>query len=147
MLFASLALDLDFTYVLVLALLLLPLIILNTLVFSPFMKLFAERHERLEGAIKRANERLDEAEVKAKLFEEKIQVATARGIEVRNKIRGDAQKDMNARIEAERTKVQAKTDAAVAEIRQAKESALKDVDGEARRLAESTASKLLGRGI
>ncbi|MFO0728836.1 MAG: ATP synthase F0 subunit B [Myxococcota bacterium] len=147
MLFASLALDLDFTYVLVLALLLLPLIILNTLVFSPFMKLFSERHERLEGAIKRANERLLEAEEKAKLFEEKIQVATARGVEVRNTIRAAAQKDMNARVEAERQKLQVKVDAAVKDIRAAKELALKDVDVESRRLAESTASKLLGRGI
>lgn len=147
MLLASLALDLDITYILVLALLLLPLLVLNTFVFGPFMKLFEQRHERLQGALERAGKRLEEAERKALSFEEKIQVASARGLEVRNKIRAQAQSEMNARVDAEKQRMAARLDAALVEIAAARTAALTQVDADARRLAEMTAAKLLGRGI
>ena len=89
MLFGSIQLDLDFSYILVLALLLVPFVILNSLVFGPFMKMLSERHERLEGALEKANRRLDEAEDKARAFDEKIQAATQKGVEIRNQIRAE----------------------------------------------------------
>ena len=48
------SLDLDVTYIIVLALFLVPVVFLNGIVFKPFMALFEERHERLEGAVERA---------------------------------------------------------------------------------------------
>lgn len=145
--FASLTLDLDITYILVLALLLVPLVILNGLVFKPFLKLFEQRHEQLQGALERANEKLENAEEKAKAFEAKIQVATARGLDARNAIRAEAQKQMNARIEEERQRLAKKLEGALGEIDTAKRAARDQVTAESAVLAEVTAAKLLGRRI
>jgi F0F1-type ATP synthase membrane subunit b/b' len=142
-----LALDLDVTYLFVLALFLVPLVVLNSLVFGPFLKLFAERHEQLEGALIRAENMLAEAEHRAKTFEEKIQIATVKGIEARNKLRTIASKEMNDRLEAERVKVGKKVEEALAELKHKRLEALADAHVEATRLAEMTAQKLLGRGF
>lgn len=140
-----LSLDLDVTYLFVLALFLVPLLILNGLLFGPFLKLFAERHEQLEGAVNRAEGMLAEAEHRAKAFEEKIQIATVKGIDARNRIRAEATKEMNARIEAERAKIAANTESSLIELRTTRRAALADAHVEATRLAELAAQKLLGR--
>jgi F-type H+-transporting ATPase subunit b len=142
-----LALDLDVTYLIVLALFLVPLLILNGLLFGPFLKLFEERHEALQGALTRAEAMLIEAEERAKAFEQKIQVATQRGIDARNQIRLQATADMNQLIEKERKKLAEKLEAAFVELRHKRMEALADAHVEAQRLAELTASKLLGRGV
>lgn len=146
-LLSALTLDLDITFILVLALLLVPLAILNGLVFGPFMKLFAERHEKLEGALERARAQIDVAEEKGRIFEGKMKEAAARGLEVRNRIRNETQAQMNARIEAEKKTLATKLAAAQVEIRAARAEALAKVENDARRLAEATAAKLLGRAI
>jgi len=145
--FSGLTLDVDATYVVVLALLLIPFVILNGLVFKPFLAVFDERHERVEGALARADKKIEEAEAKAKAFEAKIKTATQKGIEARSAIRGAAQAAVNARVEGERGKLDRKVEAALAEIDATQGAALASVDAEARRLAEVTAAKLLGRGI
>lgn len=142
-----LELDLDVTYLLVLALFLLPLLILNGLIFAPFLKLFAERHDRLEGALLRAEDMLSRSEARAKSFEEKIQVATARGMDARNKIRAEAAAEMNVRIEAEKVKIAERVEHALSELKTKRLEALADATVEATRLAELTAAKLLGRGV
>jgi len=146
-LFSALTLDLDITFILVLALLLLPLLILNGLVFGPFMKLFAERHEKLQGALERAKAQLDDAEEKGRAFEAKMKEAAARGTEVRNQIRNDTQREMTSRIEAEKGRLAGKLEVAQGEVRQARAEAMSKVDQDAKRLAEATAAKLLGRAI
>jgi len=140
-------LDLDITYVLVLALFLAPLAILNGLVYGPFLKLFAERHERLEGAVVRAEGMLKRAEEQARAFEEKIKSATQRGIDSRDRIRAQAAAEMNARLETERQAVAKKLEVALAELEKKRREALADVHVEAERIAEMTATKLLGRNL
>jgi F0F1-type ATP synthase membrane subunit b/b' len=144
---AVLSLDLDVTYLVVLALFLVPLLILNGLLFGPFLKLFEERHEQLEGALTRAEAMISEAEERATAFEKKIQIATQRGIEARNKIRGDAAQSMNARIEAERAKLAKRLESTLDELKHKRLEALADAHVEAAKLAEVTAAKLLGRAI
>lgn len=141
------SLDINITYILVLALFLVPVLILNGILFRPFLRLFEERHEQLEGAVKRAEEMLDQAEERAKTFESKIQVATQKGIDARNEIRASATAEMNARIEAERKKLAEKLDAALADLEKKRREAMAEVTVEAEKIAHATASKLLGRGI
>lgn len=141
------SLDLDITFIVVLALLLLPMAILNGIVFKPFLKLFEARHERLEGAIERAEGMLGEAEARAKTFEDKIKVATARGIEARNGIRAQATAEMNARLDAEKQKLAAKLDVALGELEKKRREALADMHVQAEQIAELTAAKLLGRSL
>ena len=141
------SLDINVTYILVLALFLVPVLLLNGIVFRPFLKLFEERHEQLEGAVKRAEEMLDQAEDRARTFESKIQVATQKGIEARNRIRALAATDMNARLEQERQSLAKRTEQALAELDKKRREALADVMVEAERIAHETASKLLGRGV
>jgi F-type H+-transporting ATPase subunit b len=142
-----LSLDLDVTYLIVLALLLVPTVILNNLAFGPFLRLFAERHEQLEGALVRAHELLTDAEHRAKAFEERISVATSKGIDARNRLRALATTEMNAVLEQERGKIAKKVEAALDELKHKRREALADAHVEATRLAEMTAQKLLGRGF
>jgi len=141
------ALDLDITYILVLALFLVPLVLLNGIVFRPFMELFAERHERLEGAVDRAEDMLEEAQAEADTFDARIKAATSQGIEARNKIRSETSAATNARVDEEKGKIAKKLEAAMAELDKKRREALADVHVEAEKIAESTASKLLGRSI
>lgn len=147
MFFSGLTLDLDATYLVVLGLVLIPFVILNGLVFRPFLKMFEERHERVEGALARAEDKLEEAEDKAKAFEQKISVATQKGVDKRNELRTTAQKAMADRLETAKTEATSKVEAAVTEIRASRATAMSAVETEARKLAEATAAKLLGRGI
>ncbi len=147
MFFSGLTLDLDATYLVVLGLVLIPFVILNGLVFRPFLKMFEERHERVEGALARAEDKLEEAEDKAKAFEQKISVATQKGVDKRNELRATAQKAMADRLEAAKAEATTKVEAAVTEIRASRATAMAAVETEARKLAEATAAKLLGRGI
>lgn len=141
------SLDLDITYILVLGLLLLPLLILNGIVFKPFMALFAERHERLEGAVDRAEDMLEEAESEAKTFDERIKAATSKGVETRNQIRAETSKIMGERLDEEKGKLQQKLEVALGELEKMRRVALADVHVEAESIAEATAAKLLGRSI
>lgn len=142
-----LSIDLDVSYLVVLALFLIPLIVLNGLLFGPFLKLFEERHEQLQGALARAEAMLNEAEGRAKAFEHKIQVATQRGIEARNRIRAEAAREMSARIEAERVKLAQRLEQELETLKKKRREALADVHVEAARLAELAASRLLGRQV
>lgn len=147
MLLAGLTLDLDITYILVLALILIPLLVLNSFVFGPFMKLFEQRHEQLTGALARASKQLDEAEEKAKAFEEKIAAAATRGTELRSKIRADAQRDMSSKVDAERRRMAGVLAGEIEKLTATRNTALQAVQADASRLAELTATKLLGRGV
>lgn len=141
------SLDLDITYILVLALFLVPLLVLNGIVFRPFMALFAERHERLEGAVDRAEDMLEEAHAEAKTFDERIKAAAAQGLEVRGKIRSETSEAMNQRLDEEKGKIHAKLEEALALLDKKRREALADVHVEAENIAEATAAKLLGRSI
>lgn len=141
------ALDLDITYILVLALFLVPLLLLNGIVFKPFMELFAERHERLEGAVDRAEDMLEEAQAEANTFDERIKAATAQGIEKRNEIRAATADKTSARLEEKKAEITSKLEAAMADLEKKRREALADVHVEAEKIAEATASKLLGRSI
>lgn len=141
------SLDLNVTYVLVLALFLVPLVFLNALVFGPFLKLFEERHERLEGAVERAEAMLERAEEQARTFADRIKVATAKGLEARNEIRAAAQTKMNARLEAEKAKLHEKLGAAMKDLEGKRTAAMADIDQRAQQIAEVTAAKLLGRSL
>jgi len=138
-------LDLDITYILVIALFLVPLLILNFVVFRPFLRVFEERHDRLEGAIERADQMLVEAEKQAESFREQIRAASIQGEERRNAIRQETRERMNARIEEEKKKLGEKLSAALSELESKRDDALSRLDAEADRLAESTARKILGR--
>ncbi len=141
----AMQLDLDITYIVVLALFLAPLLLLNALVFRPFLELFEARHDRLEGALERADQMLAEAEREAQAFSEQIRAATQKGLERRNAIRQEATDSMNRRIEEERQALQKKLDEAVADIQTKRDAAMAQVQQTAESFAETTASKLLGR--
>ncbi len=141
------SLDINFTYILVLSLFLVPVLLLNGIIFRPFLKLFEERHEQLEGAVKRAEQMLDQAEERASTFQSKIQVATQRGIEARNALRTQAAREMSARLEKARLELAKKTETALHELEKTRREALADVMVEAERIAHATASKMLGRGV
>ena len=145
-LFSGLTLDLDPTILIVLAILLVPFIVLNGLVFRPFIKVFDERHERVEGALQRAGLKIEEAEAKAAAFEEKMQIATRKGMEARDTIRTAANEVVNGRIAEEKEKLAGRVEDELTAVQKAREDALAAVQVEATRLAEMTASKLLGRG-
>ena len=141
------SLDANVTYVFVLALFAVTAVFLNALVFKPFLQLFEERHERLEGSVKRAEAMLERAEEQAKTFADRMKVATAKGLEARNEIRSKAQAEMNGRLEQERTQLADKLAAAMKDLEQKRTEALGDIEAQAQQIAEMTAAKLLGRSL
>ena len=147
MIFAGLTLDVDVTALVALALLIFPFVILNGLVFKPFIALFEERHDRIEGAVERADAKLDEAEQKAQQFKTELEAAKRKGLEHRNSVRAAAQAAMSQKIAEEQAVVEERVGEALIEITKAKETAMVTVNTEAHRLADATASKLLGRSV
>ena len=141
------SLDINVTYILVLALFIVPLLVLNFFAFRPFMDLFEARYAKLEGALEKANEMLKSADEKAATFNEKIRVATHKGIEARNTVRKQSTDAMNARVESERSRVQASLKAALSELAEKRGQALSAVEKEAHLIAELAANKLLGRSV
>jgi len=143
----AMELDLDITYILVLALFLVPVLLLNALVFRPFLRLFEERHDKLEGAVERAHQMIGEAEERADAFKKQIREASRQGEERRNAIRKEARERMESRIEDEKKLLQEKLSGALADLETKRKDALSKIEVEADRLAEQTASKLLGRSL
>ncbi len=139
------SLDIDITYVLVLILFLIPLLVLNVLVFRPFLELFEKRHTKIHGVVEAAEKQLLEAEKQAKTFEERISIATSKGLETRTQIRAEAQADMNSKIDAERQRVAEKLKTAMNEVESKRREALAEVQVKAEEFAELTANKLLSR--
>ena len=80
-------------------------------------------------------------------FDEKIKVATARGLDVRDQIRSKAQDELNAKMSAEKARLAEKLEGALVELEKKRREALADVTVEAEKIAELTASKLLGRSV
>jgi F-type H+-transporting ATPase subunit b len=145
--FSGLTLDLDVTAFVVVALIILPFLILNGLVFKPFIELFEKRHDRIEGAVERADAKLEEAERKATEFQSQLEATKRKGLQHRNSIRAAAQSAMSQKIALEQVTVEERVSEALLEITRAKDSAMVTVNTEAHRLAEATASKLLGRRV
>lgn len=141
------SLDVNITYFFILVQFIIIAAILNTVVFRPFLALFQERYEAMEGAVERAEGLLDQASKQEAQFAKKIRSATALGIERRNAIRVEAQQKMNARVGEERERLQAKLDTQLAELDSLRKTAMADVHVQAEQLAELTAGKLLKRKI
>jgi len=146
-LFSGLTLDVDVTALIALVLIIIPFLILNGLVFKPFLAIFEERHDRIEGAVERAEAKLEEAEEKAAEFEKQVDAAKRKGMDRRNSVRNAAQAAMTEKVAQEQTVVDERVNGALREIERAKGSAMVTVNTEAKRLAEITASKLLGRSV
>ncbi len=140
-------LDLDITYVFAIALFLVPLLLLNFIVFRPFLAVFEERHDKLEGAIERADAMLAEAEEKAEAFNARIKEASRQGAERRDRSRKEANERMNERLDAERKRLTEKLEGAVAELESARDEAMNSVNVQAKALAEETAARILGRKL
>jgi len=140
-------LDLDITYVFAIALFLVPLLLLNFIVFRPFLAVFEERHDKLEGAVERADAMLAEAEEKAEAFNERIKEASRQGAERRDRSRREATERMNEQLQAERQRLTSKLEGAVAELETAREKAMSTVNEQAKTLAEETAARILGRKV
>ena len=147
MLFSGLTLDVDVTSLIALALLIVPFVILNGLIFKPFLAVFEQRHDRIEGAVERAEAKLEEAEDKATEFEKQVEAAKRKGMDLRNTVRSAAQTAMNERLSQEQAVTDERVADAMAEIKRAEDSAMITVSAESHRLAEITASKLLGRSV
>lgn len=99
----------------------------------------------MEGAIERAEEMLEEAERRAKTFESRIRVAAKEGMEKRSSMRAEAVKAMNARIDENRGQMQTRLEKALEKVENERQQALKELEAQAEQIAESTATKLLGR--
>ncbi len=142
-----LSLDLNITIAFVLALIAIMLVFMNWLVIGPFVKHLEERHEQLDGSIERSEKMLKRAEEQAERFAERIKVATTRGLEARDSIRTKAQAQLAVRIEEQRASLAVALDKAMAQLDEKRKNAMEEIEGQAQELAQTTASKLLGRTL
>lgn len=139
--------DINITYFILLGLFLLVAFLLNKVVFGPFLELFQERYDKMEGAVESAEALLKQAADQEATFRQQIKKATAVGIDARAKIRGEAQQKMSQRIAAEKARQQEVLGKRIAELDALRETAMKKATAEAQALATMTAEKLLGRSI
>lgn len=139
--------DINITYFILLGFFFFVAFMLNRLVFGPFLQLFQERYDKMEGAVENAEALLDQAATQEKTFHEKIKKATAVGIEARSKIRAEAQQKMSQRIAEEKTRQQGVLAERIAELKASQDTALTEAKRQAEALAALTAEKLLGRSL
>jgi F-type H+-transporting ATPase subunit b len=139
--------DIDWTILIQFALFLVMLLVANTLLFQPYLRLRARRAEGIEGARAEAERMTAEAEAKLVEYEAQLAAARSRASDEQRKIRADAnahEREVTgaarasavAAIEEARDRVRAQTEAARAELLPRAEAVGRDM-----------AQRLLGREV
>lgn len=139
--------DLDLTVVVQFVLFLVMLVILNKLLFQPYLRLKDKRQAGIEGARTEADRMVAEADAKLADYEKSLAVARDRASEESRKIRGEAaahEREVTAKARAAAT---AALDTAQATVRSQTEAARAQLLPQADALAKQMASKLLGREV
>lgn len=143
----SVNIDIDLTVLIQLGLFLVLLVLLNKMIFQPFLKSIDLREQRTDKA------RADAAAIKARAeqlsedYRDTIQSARAEAASERQSLRLDGLSDKESQVEAARSEASETLAAAQAQAKSqfdaARAKLLQDVDA----LSEKVAGKVLGRGV
>jgi F-type H+-transporting ATPase subunit b len=139
--------DLDLTVVVQFGLFLVMLLVLNKVLFQPYLRLREKRQAGIEGARAEADRMVAEADAKLADYEKSLGAARDRATEESRKIRGEAaahERDVTGKARAAAT---AALDEATARVRNETDTARGQLLPQADALAKQMATKLLGREV
>lgn len=139
--------DLDLTVVIQFGLFLVMLLVLNKVLFQPYLRLREQRQAGIEGARSEADRMVAEADAKLADYEKSLAAARDRASEESRKIRAEAaahERDVTGKARAQAT---AAMDEATTKVRTETEAARTQLMPQADALARQMASRLLGREV
>jgi F0F1-type ATP synthase membrane subunit b/b' len=141
------ALDLDITYLLVVVLFSAPLLVVNYLIFRPFEGLFERRHDRLEGALARASDKLDSLARQGAEFEQKMRDAAKQGATERTALRKEVSEMVQKEVNASKERTKAQLEKSLRELSDSRASAMESLEHNIEDLARTLSAQLLGRKV
>ncbi|MGE0547981.1 MAG: hypothetical protein AB7O24_24810 [Kofleriaceae bacterium] len=139
--------DLDLTVLIQFALFLILLVITNSLLFQPYLRLRERRRAGIEGAKAEAERMTAQADGRLADYQKQLAVARDRAAEEGRKIRLEAASHERDVTDKARAAAQQATDAAQTKMRAETQAARDQLMPQANVLARSIASKLLGREV
>jgi F-type H+-transporting ATPase subunit b len=139
--------DIDGTVFIQFGIFVILLLVLNRLVFRPYLQVRRERSENIEGARTRAEELDSDADDKIARYEEKVREARKNAASLRAEKRNEGDTRANEILAEARSKSDAKVETARQSIEKSAEAARSALRERADELAKSIATKLLGREV
>jgi F-type H+-transporting ATPase subunit b len=139
--------DIDLTVLVQFGLFLVMLVVLNKLLFQPYLRLREKRQAGIEGARGEAERMVAESEAKLSDYETQLSAARNRASDEARKIRGEAAAHEREVTGKAREAASGALDQATAKVRAETEAARGQLMPQAEVLARQMASKLLGREV
>ena len=139
--------DIDGTVFVQCGLFLLLLIVLNKLVFRPYLALLRERDENIDGARAAATEMNEKSASDLESYEDQVMKARKEAAAVRAEFREEGEKAANEVLAEARNQSEAKLTAAREKIQRSADAARLALRTRADRIAKEIAGKLLGREV
>jgi F-type H+-transporting ATPase subunit b len=121
--------------------------ILNRLFFIPIRKTIEDRHQKIEGAQKEAEEIREASRARLAEFDRRMRDARREGDLQMAQVKNAAINEKNQIVTAKKGEVEKMVSEGRAQIQQRKEEAKKTLEQESRSFAYRIASRILGRPI
>ncbi|WP_232667987.1 F0F1 ATP synthase subunit B [Pseudonocardia sp. TRM90224] len=121
--------------------------VLKRTVFPQFEKIYAERTDKIEGGLKRAEEAQEQAAALKKEYEEQLAGLRAEAARIRDDARAEGQQikaELRAQAEEEAARIRARGEE---QITAAREQAVRQLRGEVGGLSVQLAERLIGRSL
>jgi len=140
-------LDFDATLLVQAAFVLILWAVLKPVLFDPMIKLFAEREQRIEGAMTKAR-RIDDKSAQAKVeYDELMAKARAEGAAEREKLRGEGVRKEGELLAKVRGETQSRVEAARAETQREVDSTRAKLVPHTSAIAKDLVKRVLGREV
>ncbi len=139
--------DLDITILFQLGLFLTVLIILNVVLFKPFLKVLDERHHRIDGAQDRALKLNLKADTDKEVYQARMHDAHLSAQQKRESLHAEGQQEKRRILADTRATVLEELSGARREVGEAEEKALIELEKESALLVHSFVTKVMGREV
>jgi len=120
------------------------MLVLNRVLFRPFLKFLEERHTRIYGTQEEAERLKGKTEGMISRYEEELKEGRLRALEEKLKIREEAKQKAREEVQG---KIQKEIPAAREQIRKETEKALEELKERTEEMAREVAEKILGRSL
>ncbi len=123
------------------------MLLLNQVLFKPFIRLLEERQRRIFGTKEEAEHLRTEAERLMEAYEGELRKRREEAFRAKGSLRDEAKKEANSLIEKVQEEAQRELAKAKERIGREAEEALRELKGRADILAKEMAQKVLGRPL
>jgi F-type H+-transporting ATPase subunit b len=137
--------DLDVTFPILIGIFFVVLILLTTLIFNPLFAVIDERRKAVEGAIDESKVLKKDANAKKMEYDDRVATIKREAGDEREDMRQKARKAENEILEKGKKEAQERIVGARTAMASEVEQARRSLDGEARKLGELLADRILGQ--